>query len=72
MLPGLLPAATVGPYLHLAARSVLGETLPPYSLAIWHGVNAPLVMSLIALAAGAGRVEAGREVEVVRRGGAPA
>ena len=54
IMVGLLPAATVGPYLHLAARSVLGETLPPYSLAIWHGVNAPLVMSLIALAAGAG------------------
>ena len=52
IMVGLLPAATVGPYLHLAARSVLGETLPPYSLAIWHGINAPLLMSLVALAGG--------------------
>ena len=52
IMVGLLPAATVGPVLDLAARSVLGESLPPYSLAIWHGFNAPLVMSLIALAGG--------------------
>jgi multicomponent K+:H+ antiporter subunit A len=31
---------------------VVGGTLPEYSLAIWHGVNAPLVMSLIATAGG--------------------
>ena len=27
-------------------------TLPPYSLAVWHGFNAPLVMSLVAMAGG--------------------
>jgi len=54
IMVGLLPAATVGPYLDIAARAVLGTTTPDYSLAVWHGVNLPLVMSMVALAAGAG------------------
>ncbi|MBO1074590.1 monovalent cation/H+ antiporter subunit A [Roseomonas marmotae] len=52
MVVGILPAATVGPFLDVAVRSVLGEAAPSYSLAVWHGVNLPLVMSLIALAGG--------------------
>jgi multicomponent K+:H+ antiporter subunit A len=31
---------------------VVGGELPEYSLAIWHGFNAPLMMSLVALAGG--------------------
>ena len=31
---------------------MVGCDLPEYSLAIWHGVNMPLVMSLVALAGG--------------------
>jgi multicomponent K+:H+ antiporter subunit A len=31
---------------------VVGGVLPQYSLAIWHGFNAPLMMSLVAMAAG--------------------
>jgi multicomponent K+:H+ antiporter subunit A len=50
---GLLPAATVGPYLHMAATSLLGEATPAYSLAVWHGLNLPLLMSVIALLGGA-------------------
>ncbi len=49
---GLLPAATVGPYLDMAAHAALGAATPHYSLAVWHGFNMPLVMSLLALAAG--------------------
>ncbi|NMJ40605.1 monovalent cation/H+ antiporter subunit A [Roseomonas sp. JC162] len=49
---GLLPAATVGPYLAIAVHGVLGDDVPYYSLAVWHGFNLPLVMSLIALAGG--------------------
>ncbi|WP_247876175.1 monovalent cation/H+ antiporter subunit A [Azospirillum brasilense] len=49
---GLLPAATVGPYLNMAAHAALGAATPEYSLAVWHGFNTPLVMSLLALAAG--------------------
>ena len=45
---------TIGPYLRTAAVSVLGAGTPDYSLAIWHGINPPLVMSLIALAGGVG------------------
>jgi len=49
---GILPAATVGPYLDMAARAALGATPPDYSLAVWHGFNPPLMMSLLALGAG--------------------
>lgn len=52
IIVGILPAATVGPYLHLAAGSVLGDAMPEYSLAVWHGFNIPLLMSVIALISG--------------------
>jgi multicomponent K+:H+ antiporter subunit A len=50
---GILPAYTIGPLLDLAVHSILGAETPHYSLALWHGVNEPLLMSLIALTAGA-------------------
>lgn len=50
---GIMPERVVGDVLALAAQSVLGPQLPAYSLAIWHGVNLPLVMSAAALAGGA-------------------
>ncbi len=49
---GVLPAWSVGSLLATAARPVVGGTLPEYSLAVWHGVNAPLLMSLIATVGG--------------------
>ena len=52
IMVGLLPAATVGPYLAIAVRGVLGDEVPYYSLAVWHGFNLPLLMSVIALGAG--------------------
>ncbi len=52
LVVGVIPAQTVGPYLHSAVVSVLGADTPTYSLALWHGVNAPLIMSMVALAAG--------------------
>ncbi len=51
---GLFPAATVGPLLDLAARAALGPATPEYSLALWHGFNLPLAMSVLALAGGVG------------------
>ncbi|GGY00335.1 monovalent cation/H+ antiporter subunit A [Litchfieldella qijiaojingensis] len=48
---GLFPAALATGILDLATRAVLREPLD-FHLAIWHGVNLPLVMSLAALAAG--------------------
>ena len=65
------PAWSIGPVLATAARPVVGGTLPDYSLAVWHGFNSPLLMSLVAMAGGiaalhrirqplqAARVEAG-------------
>lgn len=52
LLVGVLPAITVGPFLRSAAVSVLGFELPYYSLALWHGFNLPLFLSLTALAGG--------------------
>jgi multicomponent K+:H+ antiporter subunit A len=51
---GLLPGLTVGPIVHLAGRAVYGAELPPYYLAIWHGFNLPLAMSVVATVAGLG------------------
>jgi len=53
LVVGILPAATIGPFLATAVVSVLREATPSYSLAIWHGVTQPLVLSLVALALGA-------------------
>ncbi|WP_121114827.1 monovalent cation/H+ antiporter subunit A [Croceibacterium ferulae] len=52
LVVGIVPAATIGPVLQSAVRSVLGAQTPTYSLAIWHGFSAPLLLSMIALATG--------------------
>ncbi len=52
---GLLPGLTIGPVLAAGAQGALfggPGTLPAYKLAIWHGLNLPLLMSGIALAGG--------------------
>ncbi len=49
---GICPHWSLGPALDLAARPVVGGPMPVYSLAIWHGFNKPLMMSLTALAGG--------------------
>src|SRR5690606_28575728 len=46
MAVGIAPQWTIGPFLQTAARGVLGDALPEYSLAVWHGINTPLLMSL--------------------------
>ncbi|PAT31241.1 monovalent cation/H+ antiporter subunit A [Vandammella animalimorsus] len=51
---GVLPNLTVGSFLAAAATPVVGGQLPEYSLAIWHGINKPLIMSVIALVVGTG------------------
>ena len=53
LLVGILPGVTLGPTMNLAAQSVLGADLPYKDIAIWHGFNTPLIMSLVALAGGA-------------------
>jgi multicomponent K+:H+ antiporter subunit A len=52
LLVGIIPGITIGPYLATAVISVLGPEVPHYSLSVWHGFNAPLLMSLGALIGG--------------------
>jgi multicomponent K+:H+ antiporter subunit A len=52
VLVGLLPQLTVGALLWAASGAALGAPPPDYKLAIWHGVNLPLIMSMVATAAG--------------------
>ncbi|MGV3710850.1 MAG: monovalent cation/H+ antiporter subunit A [Gemmatimonas sp.] len=52
LIVGIIPSMSVGPLLAAAAQPVVGGVLPAYSLALWHGFNAPLAMSAIAIVAG--------------------
>jgi len=52
LVVGILPSFTVGPFLDMAAASVLGPHMPSYSLTVWHGLSLPLMMSLIAMVGG--------------------
>ncbi|MBA3599248.1 MAG: DUF4040 domain-containing protein, partial [Methylibium sp.] len=49
---GLMPSLTFGPLVHVAAIAVLGAPPPEYHLALWHGLNLPLLMSAVALVGG--------------------
>ncbi len=53
LVVGIAPETSIGPSLATAARPVVGGTLPDYDLAVWHGLNAPFVMSLVAIGGGA-------------------
>ena len=52
LLVGIFPAVTVEPILAVAANSMLQAPLPEYDLAIWHGFNPAVWMSMIALVGG--------------------
>lgn len=52
LLVGLFPGYVVGPLLASASSAALGTELPEYSLAIWHGFNLPLLMSMLAMLGG--------------------
>lgn len=49
---GLVPGFTVAPLLRVSAGAVVGGELPYYSLSVWHGLNLPLMMSVVALVVG--------------------
>jgi len=51
---GLAPAWTVERAVDLAAADAYGDALPEHTIALWHGFSLPLLMSAVALAAGAG------------------
>jgi multicomponent K+:H+ antiporter subunit A len=52
LLVGMLPALTVEPILGVAASGVLQGPVPDHDLAIWHGFNPAVWMSIIALTGG--------------------
>ncbi len=52
LLVGVLPLYTVEPFLNAASLAVLGAARPDYHIALWHGFNLPLLMSVLALAGG--------------------
>lgn len=52
VLVGVFPELIIGSLLQQAATAVLAAPPPEYSLAIWHGFNVPLLMSVLALVGG--------------------
>lgn len=52
LVVGIIPGLSIGWLLDTAVVSVLGERTPDYSLSVWHGLNLPLLMSVIALGGG--------------------
>ena len=52
VLVGIAPQFAVGEILRAAAGAVLPEGLPYFTLAIWHGFDMPLIMSIVAMIAG--------------------
>ena len=52
VIVGVLPSPTAGPIVHTAAGSILGNAQPDYHLALWHGINTPLLISLAGIIGG--------------------
>ena len=49
---GLFPMTLAAPLVNAASLAVQGDATPPISLALWHGLNLPLAMSLVAMVGG--------------------
>jgi len=49
---GMLPSLTVEPALKTAVAGTLGTAAPAFSLAVWHGWNLPLAMSVTGVLGG--------------------
>lgn len=54
VLVGLMPSLLAEPLVRQAAASIIGPTrpIPDFHLALWHGFNLPLLMSMTAVGAG--------------------
>jgi len=52
ILIGIAPSLILGTLLERATRSALQSPPPQYDLAVWHGFNLPLAMSVASLAGG--------------------
>ena len=53
VLLGLIPMQLAAPLVGAAAAAITGGTVPEFDLALWHGVNLALILSLVAVAGGA-------------------
>jgi multicomponent K+:H+ antiporter subunit A len=53
VLLGLIPMLLAGPLVGAVTAAVTGAPAPEFDLALWHGVNLALILSLIAVAGGA-------------------
>ena len=52
LIVGVAPGLSIEPLLNLAVIATLGDAAPAYDLAVWHGFNLPLLMSVAALLGG--------------------
>lgn len=52
LLVGAFPAFTISALLNSAGQATINGVMPEFSLAIWHGINIPLLMSFMALVGG--------------------
>lgn len=53
VLLGLIPMLLAGPLTGAVTAAITGAPVPAFDLALWHGVNLALILSLIAVAGGA-------------------
>ncbi len=53
VLLGLIPMLLAGPLVGAVTGAVIGGASPEFDLALWHGVNLALILSLVAVAGGA-------------------
>lgn len=52
VLLGLIPMLLAGPLVGAVTAAVTGAPAPEFDLALWHGVNLALILSMVAVAAG--------------------
>ena len=52
VLLGLVPMLLAGPLVGAVTAAVTGAPAPEFDLALWHGINLALILSMVAVAAG--------------------
>ena len=52
LLVGVLPSLTLEPLVRAASSAMIGQPAPTFKLALWHGLNLPLLLSMLALGSG--------------------
>ena len=52
LIVGIAPGLSVQGLLAHSVQAVLGDATPPFNLSVWHGLNLPFMMSVVALFGG--------------------